>query len=192
MIADCYVNTSVKLLILKGIFVLFLLVGCASQAPVVRPDLDFVAKGKLGVKLGDKGYSASFSWQQFAAGYAIDVWGPLGQGRTKLRGNAASMRVIRGDEVLAEGPPELVMQTHLGWSVPLDVLPAWISGRSDTDSTIEGAVYDPMQRLIEFQQANWHVSFSRFHDAGPDARPGRIVARSGVKKVTVLVRQFTQ
>lgn len=192
MIADCYANTSVKLLILKGILTLLFVAGCAVRQPTAAPDVEFAAKGKLGIKMGGEGYSANFSWQQFARGYSIEVWGPLGQGRTRLWGDTVHMQVIRGGELLAAGPPEVVMQAHLGWSAPIHVLPDWIRGQPDPSLAVAAAVRENGGRLTQFEQAGWLVNFDRFASIDPAARPGRIVARNDDRKITVLVRQFAQ
>jgi outer membrane lipoprotein LolB len=195
MIADWRQNAVVKSLILKGISLTLL--GACATAPV-PPDarLVFTANGKFGISSAAEGYSARFSWRHYADGYDIEVWGPLGQGRTRLRGDDGYMQVLRGQENLAEGTPEQVMFSHLGWSVPVGVLPHWIQGYPAPQMPYADAELDEQGRYTGFMQSGWQVSLERYLQragVGPEVlTPGRIVARNGLRKVTVVVREYTQ
>ena len=186
MIADWRICVVHKSLILKAIFVALLASGCASQPLVLNPGVDFRVAGKFGIRDGTDGYSARFTWSQSREAYDIEVWGPLGQGRTQLRGDSARMAVMQGGEVLAEGAPEEVMYASLGWSVPIGVLPAWIRGAPHRQLEFSQASTDAEGRYTEFVQADWQVSLSRYDSSGP----GRIVATNGARRVTVVVRDF--
>lgn len=203
MIAECRPGAEDKSLILKGIlFTLcaaICLSGCAVKPLVVLPpaaQLEFQAAGKFGIKDGDKGYSARFSWQQYNNGYVIEVWGPLGQGHTSLLGDAHSMQVRRGAQLLAEGSSESVMYTHLGWSVPINVLPAWLQGKPAPILDYVDAAYDPAGQFTEFRQAGWQVALERYTARDPASTlpftPARIVAQSGARRVIVAVSEFSQ
>ena len=169
--------------------------GCVTKpVPGIAPG-DFAISGKFGIRNGQEGYSARFNWRQGSAGYDIEVWGPLGQGRTRLFGDEQSMQVQRGAEVLAQGEPQSVMMANLGWSVPLHVLPAWIRGEPLAELSHDGAVYDAEGHYVQFSQAGWQVSLSRYEQrsgTGAPVTPARIVAQNGVRKVTVIVREFLQ
>lgn len=69
----------------KAIFPLYcLLAGCVS-APVAPPAADFWIQGKIGVVEGGEAFSARFVWAGRGEAFNIDLWGPLGQGHTRLR-----------------------------------------------------------------------------------------------------------
>ena len=195
MIADCRLSAVHNPLILKVILLLICLAGCASKpVPGVLP-LKFEISGKFGIRDGDEGYSARFNWQQSHDGYAIEVWGPLGQGRTRLEGDESMMQVLRGREVVARGEPEVVMVANLGWSVPIHVLPAWIAGEPASDIHFAEVAYDAEGRYTEFVQAGWQVSLSRYQQQAANGaiwRPARVEAEKGARKVTVIVRNFVQ
>ena len=196
MIADWPLNRTVnraaKPLILKAIFALLLLGGCVAKPVPLNPGVDFRVSGKFGIRDGREGYSARFSWQQSMDAYDIEVWGPLGQGRTQLRGDSLSMAVFQGGEVLTRGAPEDVMAASLGWSVPVAVLPAWIRGMPHRQVAHAAAVRDDQGRYTEFVQADWRVELSRYERSVDGATPGRIVAENGARRVTVLVRDYTE
>lgn len=194
MIADCGRNNLVaKSLILNSILSLLLLAGCVAKPPATDLDLQFQIVGKIGVKQGQKGYSANFDWrQQTRNRYVIEVWGPLGQGRTQLEGDLVSMQVSRGGQLLALGPPEEVMQAHLGWSIPLDVLPSWIRGRPAVQWAVNDVRYDDDGEYALFSQASWSVALSRFAQRESLRTPSRVIASQNDKKITVIVRDYLQ
>ena len=191
------------------------------QTPIGRAPADFILSGKLAVRDAERGVSLRLRWAQRQDAYDIEVWGPLGQGRTRLQGDAQSMRVTRGDQLLAQGTPEDVMRAQLGWAVPVRYLPAWIRGepyRPGLDRVetpflrLRHAELDDAGRFTSFEQANWHVALSRYtawpaatptSDAASDATdenaegsvssttPARLVARSEDRKVTLVISRFT-
>lgn len=180
MIADHTPQSGLKYLICLGIFMSgLLLTGCASK-PVLTGTVDFVAEGKLAVRDGSGSHSGNFRWQQSAEGYLVEVWGPLGQGRTQFSGNALEMTVSQGARLVAKGPPEDIMAAHVGWSVPVGLLPAWLRG--------DGVSED----LADIEADGWWVSFSGFQGEGARRSPRRIRATRGDKRIVVSIRQLIQ
>ena len=192
MIADCQREAAHKPLILKAILLLVCATGCASKPVSVSAPVDFAISGKFGVSDGSDGYSARFNWQQRSDTYDIEVWGPLGQGRTFLRGDGRLMHVQRGAGVVAQGVPESVMYENLGWSLPLHVLPAWMRGEPQGDIEFADAIYDNEGRFTQFAQVGWLVSLSKYKTRTGVETPARIVATNGPRKVTVVVHEFLQ
>jgi len=194
MIADCGQNNLVaKSLILNSILLTLLLAGCVATPLVPADDLNFQILGKIGIKQDGEGFSANFDWRQHSqARYEIDVWGPLGQARTQLKGDQGVMQVSRGDQVLALGQPGEVMLAHLGWSMPLDVLPAWIRGEPAAQYDFDDRRFDDQGRVVEFTQAGWAVSLGRFSQRDNISTPGRIKASQADRTITVIVREYLQ
>ena len=140
----------------------------------------------------ERGTSMRFAWEQASERYQVDVWGPLGQGRTRLTGDPEWMRIARGDEVLAEGPPSAIMATQLGWQVPVAYLPVWIRGAPLPNEAVADAQLDGEGRYVGFTQAGWQVALSGYQAAANPVSPARIVAVNGARKVTVVVREFVE
>ena len=141
---------------------------------------DFVAVGKISLRTPEGNHTANFRWIQYSETYEVEVWGPLGQGRTQLTGDTERMVVARGREVLADGPPADIMAAYLGWVVPIDLFPNWLKG-SGVDS---GAP--------TIETGGWLVEFSRFEGEGDQRRPRRLDARKEQQRIIVLVREFLQ
>lgn len=172
--------------------------GCAGlPGPPETPET-FVLTGKVGVRQADESFSANLLWHQIGEGFEIDLWGPLGQGRVKLvkKDGEISLESDRG--VLARGEPEAVMQAHLGWSLPLAVLPAWVQGGPLAGVAATGLEEDAEGRVSGFEQLGWQVALERYQrvpigvDEGAGSRdlPRRITATRDDARVRLVVSEW--
>ncbi len=184
--------------------------GCASQPQA--PELfeggetfadGFVAQGKISLRpLGEskvKGFSASYRWQQIGERYDLELWGALGQGRTRITGTANSIEIVDGTgKRVRSRNPERLLKRHLGWSLPLSVLPYWLQGQPAP------APPTPPAKTMRFQsngdletlkQLDWSLEFARYRLVrGPsrEARlPGRLRASSDQLKLTIVARDWS-
>ena len=141
---------------------LLLLGGCTLFAPQPQKDVSWRIEGKIGVKIDKKGSSARFWWQQRANTIEIEVWGPLGQGRTRFTGMAEDLMVTQGDKILAQGPAAQVMQHYLGWYLPVHVMSDWVFGQPSADFGVSGTKINNQGQITAFRQLGWQVECSDF------------------------------
>ena len=196
---------------LCGLCIVLLGSGCATTLPgsVSGPVREskppvlahFVARGKLSIRpgtaaeaVGARGFSAQYRWQQAAAQYDIELWGLLGQGRTKLRGDAQHIDFIDGSgQRTAGGVPEQLMQTQLGWSLPLAVVPYWLQGElapGATNWASSSATRSARGDLVAARQLGWQLKFDRYRQVGKRRLPGRVRGHNAELRVTILVRDW--
>jgi outer membrane lipoprotein LolB len=155
--------------LLLKIFFLAFLAGCVSLPRYEPMEGGFVLRGNLGVVQEDESFSARFYWRQNGPDFLIDLWGPLGQGRVALAGNERRLELREGDgKMITEGAPDAVMRQHLGWSLPLSVLPDWVQGRPAGGSPVVDPVYDEAGRLAAFSQLDWRVELERYQRVGSE------------------------
>ena len=85
--------------VFSGIVAVFAaLSGCTSLPPAVALEsAEFTVQGRLGVRDGAEGFSSSFNWIQASDQFQIELWGPLGQGRTRLVGSGQEVTVYAAD-----------------------------------------------------------------------------------------------
>lgn len=202
MIAESPAFAAPKYLFCIVILTLFGLFGCTVKAPIPSLDnpFDYTARGKIALRQDKKGFSANFHWRQRGEGYVLDVWGPLGQGRVELSGTPEYMEIRRGADLLARGRPHEVMQQHLGWVLPVEIVPAWLHGEPLLEQTVleQQTSTDGGLSRITFEELSWQVDMGRFaiangaSDASSKLTPRRIVAVSGNRRMTIVVREFAQ
>ena len=157
-------------------------------------DADFRLRGKIGVR-GEANtggaFSASFDWVQAGESYAIELWGPFGQGRTRLRGDGRSVTITDAHGATMAGEaPEVLMHQQLGWSAPVGVVRHWVLGRPDPGLRATGQHHDTEGRLERFEQLGWTVALSRWREGEPDPLPGKIVATSRGQRITIICKEW--
>jgi outer membrane biogenesis lipoprotein LolB len=173
------------------IVIFSLLSACAGRVEPLLAAGDFTLEGKLSVSQDGRNQSANFRWRQLGEQYDVEVWGLLGQGRTRLTGESEHLAIQRGGVLLASGPPSEVMQAHLGFSLPVEVMWAWLQGYAASGG--ENLVLGDNHELVGFEEYGWYVAFAKyrsFNDVDGQMRPSRIVASRGTQKVTVAIRRF--
>ncbi len=177
-----------KLLFLNAIFVaLWLLAGCVSIPPM-SPATDFSIKGTIGVTEGGDSWSARFVWRQSGERFEIDLWGPLGQGHSRLRGTPDRLEITDAEgNVRTSGSPEALMFAELGWSLPLSLLLDWLQGRPSPEAPVVDAIRDPSGRLTDFRQLGWQVRFDHAGKASVGTLPRRITANKPGYRVRVVI-----
>ena len=178
-----------------NVLLLALSAGCATvTAPPVGPD-GFVLRGKLAVVEGERSVSARFLWRQTGDTFAIDLWGPFGQGQMHLDGDRREL-VLRdaAGNVLTRGSHEAVMQAQLGWSLPLAVLPDWVRGRPHAGLPSANRATDAEGRLTSFTQLDWTVALGRWRPSEKSSAgremPHQVSARRGVHRVRLAISDW--
>jgi outer membrane lipoprotein LolB len=192
------VTDGYKPLFLNVFFVpvlLLMLEGCVSMLPVPTTPDEFSLRGKVAVRDGEERFSASILWLQRGNSFEIDLWGPLGQGRVQLVKNGEQLVLRNGQgETLTEGDAETVMRRHLGWSLPIDVLPAWVQGRTLAEVASEELIYGDKGELMTFRQLDWRVRLDHYRTlegvAGSRYLPGRITAEKDTARLRLVITEW--
>lgn len=183
-----------KLLFLNTFFCLAL-AGCVSLEKRPVSSGGFQLKGKLAVEEAGERHSGNFLWHQQGEVFGIDVWGPLGQGRIHLTGDAQTLSLLDGEGlVVRRGPSERVMMESLGWSMPLDVLTAWVLGAPDPSLPVAGQVYGEGGRLESFEQAGWAIEFAQFREvaqvSGSRWLPRKVDVRRAGTRIRLIIAEW--
>jgi outer membrane lipoprotein LolB len=115
-------------------------------------------RGKMGVKTGSKGGSATLKWRYTRDTQDIELYGPFGGGRVLITvdRSGAELRDTKGRVIHGKTASE-VLYTRLGWQVPFDYLSDWARGLPG-----EGASdlkWDNKGRLVHLIKDNWKVEY---------------------------------
>lgn len=181
-----------------------LITGCATRLPQVadpeqhwRSHLERVealrawrVTGRVGVKRGRDGWTASFSWRHSGDDYSIRIHGPLGRGVVELVGN--SQRVILkqpGQPVQAASSPEALLFQALGWSFPVSGLRYWIlgvpvAGQDERHGLNAGG---GLQRL---EQAGWEIEYTAYRQVDGLNLPAKLRLANGDIQVKLIAKEW--
>ena len=118
-------------------------------------------RGKMGVKTGPKGGSATLKWRYSESEQHIELYGPLGGGRViiKVDADGAVLRDTKGSVIRGDTASEVLYQ-RLGWQVPFDHLSNWARGLAGPDAT--DVTIDAEGRLKRLVQDNWQVEYQGY------------------------------
>ena len=114
--------------------------------------------GKMGVKTGSKGGSATLKWHYTHNTQDIELYGPFGGGRVLIAvdRDGAVLKDTKGRIIHGETASE-VLYTRLGWQVPFDYLSDWARGLPGKGAS--DLKWDNLGRLVHLVQDNWKVEY---------------------------------
>jgi outer membrane lipoprotein LolB len=179
---------------------------CAMQTPV--PDIhkaavwetrkleleqlqSWMLKARIAIQLDKEGGSASMNWSQTGAEYLIRIIPPFGRGTFELDGDNDGVTMRTADEQLFNATdPETLLQTQLGWQVPVTGLIYWIRGIPEPSSKITKMVLDNEARLQHLSQNQWDVSYTDYIQSGDLILPRKMSMQNGNLKVKLLIKKW--
>lgn len=136
---------------------------------------------------------ANYEWQQFNnTNYRIEMNAPLNLMSAVITGQpgGVSLQSSQGVSRQAESP-ELLMQTMLGWSLPISNLIYWVRGLPANTPAFNKFV-DTYGHLTALQQDGWNVQLSHYKTIAPGIDlPGQIdLQRPGIV-VKILAKSWS-
>lgn len=178
-------------LLFLNVFLVFVTTGCATVPQSPESPETFLLRGKVAVAESVEHFSANLLWHQRGEGFEIDLWGPLGQGRTKIVKTDDEIEIRTDRGVVLAGEPATVMRDELGWSLPMDVLPSWVQGRPFAGVASSDLVRDEAGRLNGFKQLGWTVTLGRYQNVD-DRRvlPTRVTATRAESSVRLVITEW--
>ena len=167
-----------------AIVCVLMLIGCAGMAPgggaapvtFAAARQAFDAAGRMSVRRGDEGLSASFRWHHTTGHDEIDLAAPTGQVIARLYGSPSVASVQTADGRVQTAPDWAALTARsLEWPLPVEGLAFWIQGipRPDTTFTVEaGAGAEPSV----LRQDGWTIVYLAFAaDNEGVSRPARMM-----------------
>jgi outer membrane lipoprotein LolB len=148
--------------------------------------------GRLVVTNEQQGWHASLYWVQQGPVYAIDLIGPLGQGRVHIRGNGREVSLQTADgQVVHAADPEQLLEQAVGVRIPLKGLLYWVRGLPDPDQRSTALVPDDQGRLGRLEQGGWAIDYLDYTPVADLELPRRIRASQGDIKVQVVISEWS-
>ena len=152
--------------------------------------LNWQVQGRLAAINGNESWPASVRWEQNQQTYAVDLIGPLGQGRISVRGDASRVELSTGQERLQARDPDALLAQATGLQVPISGLKYWIRGIPDpaTPARIER---NADGRIARLEQNGWRIDYPNWiQEQGIDL-PKRIQAVQDALKVNIAITTWT-
>jgi outer membrane lipoprotein LolB len=122
--------------------------------------------GQITQQQKTKAFSASVVWQQQGDAYHISIFGPLGADMTQLQGNATqAVLTTSKHQKIAGQNPEQLLETELGWSLPVSNLYYWVRGIPAPNAPSTPS-FDHYHHLSTLTQQGWQIQYLRYTAVG--------------------------
>lgn len=146
--------------------------------------------GKIGIRAPQDSGSGTLFWLQRQDYFDIRLSGPLGRGATRLTGrpDAVALEVAGQGRFEAESPETLV-ESQLGWQLPVSNLLWWVRGLPSPDSRSRVAL-DANGRLANLQQDGWDVQYLGYSEESGYSLPSRIKLAGRDLQITLVIKDW--
>ncbi|MDE3010554.1 MAG: outer membrane lipoprotein LolB [Pseudomonadota bacterium] len=196
---------------------LVLLLGACAAVPPIQEDRsqgqgevrDFTLSGRLALRQPERSDLLLMEWRHQGERDRIALSTPLGSQVALLEEQPGHVRLTVPDRKPVEAADDdALMQSLLGYSLPVGELSAWVLGRvpqadapgsterggtaaTDAPAQPAGEAAAGTDRVQHFVQAGWSGSLQRWRPVGESSLPGLItVARQGLQ-LRLVVDQWT-
>ena len=147
--------------------------------------VDWDLKGRLAVRVGARGDSASLRWKRSGTEQEIQLFGPFGGGRVHISQNLdrAILADGAGQEIQGRSAEE-VLFSALAWSVPFTEMGYWVRGLP-APGKHDGIGLDYGGRVRYLTQRGWRIEYLEYRTFQGVELPNRIVIRALPGTVTL-------
>ena len=137
----------------------------------------FEIKGKVGIKTGNKGGSATLKWKYDKDFQTIELYGPLGGGRMviKINENSTILTDAKGNKESGKDA-ESLLKSQIGWSIPFSELLYWIRGLPTT--TNANFLVDDQGLLASISNKAWQVKYQQYQQVSENKLPRKLTLTS--------------
>jgi outer membrane lipoprotein LolB len=151
---------------------------------------DWRADGRVAVRTGSEGFSASFDWHESGGQGELGVRGPFGAGAVHISRSAERIRIESGSAPALEvaAPFETLepaLAARLGFPLPIDSLRYWVLG-------VPAPGLASSDAADGFVQAGWTVAVAEYVavPGAPGALPARLVLTRATTRIRVVVDRW--
>lgn len=145
---------------------------------------------RISVSRGDDGWHGSLRWRQRTNTYAIDLVGPLGQGRIDIDGTPSMVRLRTDDgRELRAADVETLLADATGLGLPISGLFYWIRGLPEANMPAQ-LMGDEQGLLTGLQQNGWNIVFSDYQLIDALQLPTRITAQQEDLQVKLAIQTW--
>ncbi|MCI0655233.1 MAG: lipoprotein insertase outer membrane protein LolB, partial [Methylococcaceae bacterium] len=118
--------------------------------------------GRVGVRSEDESWHAGLVWSHDRDVDRLYLSGPFGQGALNIKVSEHYIRVASADGTVEEsGDPEQLLESMIGFAVPVPALRYWLLGLSYPFAESHSE-YDRLGRLIKLNQLGWVAEYQDY------------------------------
>jgi outer membrane lipoprotein LolB len=166
--------------------------GAAPPVPVIAGDPPFEVLARVAARRGEQGFSGSLRWRHDGASDELTFSAPLGAAVVELRRDASGVVLRTADGELRAASAEQLLESQLGFALPLAGLRHWMRGQTGPDSEPRAVERDARGRLTAFVQDAWQVRIAAYAAPPDEALPARLDLEYGEVVVRIAVERWLE
>lgn len=148
------------------------------------------AEGKVSFKIKNQNQSASFHWDQHKGNFILHIFGPFGHSSTWIKRTSHGVTLENAELGRRQAAnAEALMQTLVGWQVPVSNMQYWIKGQPAPGSKAAMTTND-LGFPSELQQQGWQVQIKQYQTVGPWQLPQKLIASRDDMRLMVVINQW--
>lgn len=184
-------------------YLIISLAGCATtpqQIPKIHPQVrheslssmtQWDITGKVAVRTKDQGHNISMDWHQNKDSYRVRFHSPFTSESAILTGDANEVILKTSDgKIYKNANPEVLLQEHLGWTIPFSHLKYWIKGMASPDSKAQVQKVDQHHQLQTLQQDGWLIEYQKYVVKYNMTYPDKITLSNGDTNIKLIVNDW--
>ena len=146
--------------------------------------------GSFSIRSPEHNVIGNIDWQQNHNRYQVHLSGPLGIDSIEVIGNAKQVRLIKaGQPTVYAKTPEALLQSQVGWQLPIQNLNYWLKGLPIPHLTSK-MTFDRYQHSQVIQQQHWHVEYQDYQRFNGVELPGRIDISHQDLAIRIVIKQW--
>lgn len=160
-----------------------------ARLPIDRDSLqDFALVGRFSVRHEGKAYVGGIHWRHVGDRDELVLSSPLGQALAEIVSDTGGASLTAGDgRSQSAANVDSLLQTMLGYPLPLDRLVNWLRGRHANAGTL---TTDPQGRPLHLRQEDWRIDYAYDGD-DPQALPDRLfIEREGSVQLRLRIDEW--
>ena len=151
----------------------------------------FELKGRLGVQADGKGYTASLIWQHNAEQEDIRIYSPLGGQLARIQKTAEGISLEDAQGQVSVGKDaESLIQTLLGWRLPLSGLADWVLGRP-VNAAMASLTWDEAGHTLSLNEADWAIDYQQYQASSAAFLPHKLSLKNARVQLKLIVEKWT-
>ena len=145
--------------------------------------------GRVSLDDGDDGGSGKLKWVVDSGFSQLDFFAALGRGAWHLEISEGLATLKDADGEHSAPDVQSLLQTRLGWPVPVEALQFWARGLY-APGQVQTSQIDSQGLLTQLRQFGWTIDFDRYEIVGDEQLPKRLEAKHGDYRVKMVVSKW--
>lgn len=175
-----------------------LIAACTSQPQKQTPPpasvsaiKEWSTEGRVGIRTKDDAVSGNFDWHHTEQTFDLHIYGPFGQGSTKLTKDKEGKVTLyyKGKTVVGYDAGALLNQ-QLGWQFPVKQVVYWIKGQPYPNTPSKITYRSGSKLASKIIQDGWTINYEKYTSDQGLSLPQKLQVTRMPYRVNLIINQW--